>query len=129
MNALPTFKRKRCIGMKASTFFAGLATGAIAAAVTVLYSTPKSGSDMRSTVKSDWQDAIQDLSKQMNKLKGSFAKFADEAEEHVPEAVDYVKDSFEHLEDVPKATRKKLERELAGIQKSLAKLEQSIASE
>ncbi|HLR10330.1 MAG TPA: hypothetical protein VK120_03010 [Sporosarcina sp.] len=115
--------------MKASTFFVGLATGAIAAAVTVLYSTPKSGSDMRSTVKTDWQEAVQDLSRQLNKLKGSFAKFADEAEEHVPDAVDYVKDSFEHLQDVPKATRKKLERELADIQKSLAKLEQSIVTE
>ena len=32
--------------MKASTFFLGLAAGSVAAAVTVLYSTPQSGNEL-----------------------------------------------------------------------------------
>ena len=36
-------ERSVIIHMKASTFFLGLAAGSVAAAVTVLYSTPQSG--------------------------------------------------------------------------------------
>ena len=57
--------------MKASTFFLGLATGTVAAAITVLYSTPKSGSELRTTVKS----ASTDLKEMFNDVKVESERF------------------------------------------------------
>ncbi len=50
--------------MKASTFFLGVATGSVAAAVTVLYSTPQSGNELRTSVKSasaDMKEKFKDV--------------------------------------------------------------------
>ena len=76
--------------MKASTFFLGLATGTVAAAITVLYSTPKSGSEIRTSVKSastDLKEKFKDVKEKVNNLKTRF-KFTKEAKETVPDAVE-----------------------------------------
>lgn len=115
--------------MKASTFFAGLLTGAVASAVTVLYSTPKSGSEMRTTVKSasaEWKDQIRDVQWNIDKLKGSFAKLSNKAQEQMPETVEQLKNAIENWDETPDAIKKRLEKELHDIQISLEKLERSI---
>ncbi|AOV06885.1 YtxH domain-containing protein [Sporosarcina ureilytica] len=115
--------------MKASTFFLGLATGAVAAAVTVLYSTPKSGNEIRSTVKnasSDWKGTFNDIKVKVNNLKGSVADLAQDAKEQVPEAIDGLKQSFDKWQGSKLPTEKRLERDLTAIQDALDSLEKSI---
>lgn len=114
--------------MKASTFFLGLTTGAIAGAVTVLYSTPKSGSEIRSTVSSDWKENFQELKTKINQLKGSVASLSREAKGQIPDAVDYVKQSVGTWKNSTSPANEKLQKELEAIQETLNQLEQTILS-
>ncbi len=114
--------------MKASTFFLGLTTGAIAGAVTVLYSTPKSGDEFRSTVSADWQDHYQELKIKLAQLKNSLASLSREAKDQIPDAVDYVKQSVGNLKNTTEPMNDRLHQELIAIQESLEKLEHSILS-
>lgn len=112
--------------MKASTFFLGLATGTVAAAITVLYSTPKSGSEIRTSVKNasaDWKDTFSDIKVKVNKLKGSVSNLS---KEQIPEAIDGIKQSFGQRSDSAEPTKKRLEKELTAIQDALDSLEKSI---
>ena len=56
--------------MKASTFLAGLLAGSVTAAVTVLFSTPQTGSEIRSSVKS----ASTDMKHKLHDVKGKIAE-------------------------------------------------------
>lgn len=114
--------------MKTSTFFLGLTTGAIAGAITILYSTPKSGSEFRSTVNTDLKSNCQELKIKINKLKNSIASLSREAKDQIPDAVDYVKQSVGNLKNTADPTKDRLHQELVAIQESLENLERSILS-
>ena len=117
--------------MKASTFFLGLATGTVAAAVTVLYSTPKSGSEFRTTVKgasTDLKEMFNDVKLKVNNLKGSVSTLTKEAKETVPGAVEGIKQSFGKWQETTEPNKSRLEKELSAIQEALENLEQSIAA-
>lgn len=118
--------------MKASTFFVGLAAGTVAAAITVLYSTPQSGSELRSSVKSastDMKEMFQDLKEKVSDLKVSISKLTKEAKETVPSVVEDMKDSVEQWQDVTKSNKARMEKELSAIQTALEKLEKTIAAQ
>lgn len=118
--------------MKASTFFIGLATGTVAAAITVLYSTPKSGSELRTSVKNastDLKESFNDVKEKVNKLNGSVANLAKEAKDTVPDAVNGLKQSFEKWQEVTEPNKKRLEKELSAIQDALDSLEKSIIAQ
>jgi len=117
--------------LKASTFFLGLATGTAAAAITVLYSTPKSGSEIRTSVKtasSDLKDSFGDIKQKVNHLKNSITKLSKEAKETVPGAALGIKQSFENWQQSTEPNRKRLEQELSAIQEAIESLEQTIAA-
>lgn len=112
--------------MKTSTFLLGLTTGAIAAAVTVLYSTPKSGSELRHSVKTssaNWNEKLAALRNKMSSLRGSLSNLS---QEQLPVAVDYVKKSVNQLKETADPSKKRFEEELVAIQESLDRLEESI---
>lgn len=118
--------------MKASTFLLGLATGTTAAAITVLYSTPKSGSELRLTVKNasiDFKEKFEDISKKLSSLKGSISNLTKEAKETIPDAVNGLKQSFGNWQQATEPNRNHLETELAAIQEALENLEQTIAAQ
>ena len=58
--------------MKASQFLIGIAAGAVVGASTVLISTPKSGSEVRSTIKStstDFKEKLSDVQTKITRCK------------------------------------------------------------
>ena len=118
--------------MKASTFFLGIVTGTAAAAITVLYSTPKSGIELRTSVKgasSDLKVMCSDVKEKIIKLNGSISKLTKEAKETVPGAVDGLKQSFDKWQQATEPNKSRLEIELSAIQEALENLEQSIAAQ
>ncbi len=118
--------------MKASTFFIGLATGTVAAAITVLYSTPKSGSEFRTSVKSastDLKEMLGDVKEKVSNLKDSVSDLTKEAKETIPGTVGDVKQSFEKWQQATEPNRQHMEQELSAIQAALEKLEQSITAQ
>ena len=118
--------------MKASTFFLGIVTGTAAAAITVLYSTPKSGADLRTSVKDaslDLKEMCSDITEKITKLNGSILKLTKEAKETLPGAVDGLKQSFDTWQQTTEPNKNRLELELSAIQEALENLEQSIAAQ
>lgn len=118
--------------MKASTFFLGLATGSAAAAITVLYSTPKPGSEIRSSIKVasiNWKEKINEISHSMFKLKKSISTLTAEAKETIPSAVDGIKQSLNTWQQATDPHKMRLETELVAIQEAIEKLEQTIVSQ
>lgn len=118
--------------MKASTFFIGLAAGTVAAAVTVLYSTPQSGSEMRTSVKSaslDVKEMLKDVQDKISDLKVSVSKLTKEAKETVPGAVKGVKNSIEHWQITTEPNKDRMEEELSAIQVAIENLEKTIAAQ
>lgn len=118
--------------MKASTFFLGLATGTAAAAITVLYSTPKPGREIRSSLtlaSVDWKEKFKDISESLCKLKNSVTHLTKEAKETIPTAVDGLKQSFDTWQQATEPNRKRLENELVAIQEAIENLEQTIIAQ
>ncbi|KXH79293.1 YtxH domain-containing protein [Sporosarcina sp. HYO08] len=115
--------------MKASTFFLGLAAGSIAAAVTVLYSTPQSGSELRTTVKNastDMKDKLKEVNVKFDDLKESISHLTKEAKETIPSAIGGIKDSIGKWQQSTEPNKVSLEQEIEAIQAALEELEQSI---
>ena len=118
--------------MKASTFFIGLVAGSVAAAVTVLYSTPQSGSQLRTSVKdasSDMKFLFKDVKVKVDDLKESISHLTKEAKETVPTAIDGIKDSVEEWQQSTESNRERMEKEIAAIQTALEELERNIATQ
>ena len=82
--------------MKASTFFLGLVAGSVAAAVTVLFSTPQSGNELRKTIKNastDMKDKFNDVKVCVDDLKESISHLTQETKESIPVAIEGIKGS------------------------------------
>jgi gas vesicle protein len=117
--------------MKASTFFIGLAAGSVAAAITVLYSTPQSGSQLRTSVKdasSEMKGLFKDVKVKVDDLKESISHLAKEAKETVPTTIDGIKGSVEQWQQSTESNRERMEKEIAAIQTALEELERNIAT-
>ena len=117
--------------MKASTFFIGLAACAVASAVTVLYSTPQAGSELRDSVKNaslELKDKLKDLKGQVADLKDSITDLSDDAKQLVPETVEEMKVSVADWKRSTEHNKKRLEKEIFAIQHALDDLEKSIGT-
>lgn len=116
--------------MKASTFFIGLVTGVVAGTATVLFSTPQSGSDLRSnfkTASSDWKEKLSEVKFQISDLKESIAGLSKEAKTKVPQTIDDLKESVQEWQTKTGPIQENLQTEITSIQKALEELEKSLA--
>lgn len=118
--------------MKASTFFIGLATGLAAGAAATLFTTPQSGKELRTTVKStssDWKERLNDVKEKVNDLKESVAALSAETKSQVPAAMDELKKSMETWQHGTMPAKEHLQLEIMAIQKSIEELQKSISKD
>lgn len=118
--------------MKASTFFLGLATGLAAGAAATLFSTPQSGKELRTTMKSassDWKENLADVKEKVNGLKDSIAKLTDEAKTQIPAAADGLKKSMETWQTDTAPAKEHLQLEILAIQNAIEELQNSISKD
>jgi gas vesicle protein len=118
--------------MKASTFFLGLVAGSVAAAVTVLYSTPQSGNELRKTVKNastDMKDKFKDVKGCVDDLKDSISHLTQEAKVAIPVAIEGIKGSVEQWQQATDPNKERMEKEIVAIQKALEELEQTFSAQ
>ena len=116
--------------MKASTFFIGLVTGVVAGSAAALFSTPQSGSELRSNVKtasSDWKDKLSEVKFQISDLKQSIARLTKEAKTEVPQTIDELKQSVQMWQNQTGPIQENLQNEISSIQMAMEELEKSIA--
>jgi len=116
--------------MKASTFFVGLVTGVIAGSAAVLFSTPQSGSELRSSVKtvsSDWKEKLSEVKFQISDLKQSIAGLSKEAKTEIPQTIEELKQTVQEWQMETAPMQENLQNELASIQLAMEELEKSLA--
>lgn len=117
--------------MKASTFFIGLVTGVVAGSAATLFSTPQSGSNLRSNVKtvsSDWKEKLSEVKFQISDLKQSIARLTKEAKTEVPQTIDELKQSVQKWQNQTGPIQENLQNEISSIQMAMEELEKSIAN-
>ena len=115
--------------MKASTFFVGLVSGVLAGSAAVLFSTPQSGSDLRSNVKtasSDWKEKLSDVKFQISDLKQSIAGLTKTTKTDVPQTINELKQSVQQWQSETAPIQESLQNEIASIQLAMEELEKSI---
>ncbi|HSJ38784.1 MAG TPA: YtxH domain-containing protein [Planococcus sp. (in: firmicutes)] len=118
--------------MKASNFFIGLATGLAAGAAATLFSTPKSGEELRTSVKTasaDWKEKLADVKEQVNQLKESVNHLKIEAKAHVPAAMEGLKQSMAEWQEGTAPAKEHLQLEIMAIQNAIEELQMSISKE
>lgn len=116
--------------MKASTFFIGLVSGVVAGSAAALFSTPQSGSELRSNVKtasSDWKDKLSEVKFQLSDLKQSIARLSKEAKTEVPQTIEELKQSVQMWQNQTGPIQENLQNEISSIQMAMEELEKSIA--
>ncbi|PUB15972.1 YtxH domain-containing protein [Paenisporosarcina sp. OV554] len=116
--------------MKASTFFIGLVTGVVAGSAAALFSTPQSGSELRSNVKtasSDWKEKLSQVKFQISDLKQSIARLSKETKTEIPQTIDELKQSVQLWQNQTEPIQENLQNEISSIQMAMEELEKSIA--
>jgi gas vesicle protein len=116
--------------MKASTFFIGLVTGVVAGSAAALFSTPQSGSELRTNVKtasSDWKEKLSEVKFQISDLKQSIARLSKEAKTEIPQTIDELKQSVQLWQNQTGPIQENLQNEISSIQMAMEELEKSIA--
>ncbi|MFX3673789.1 MAG: YtxH domain-containing protein [Paenisporosarcina sp.] len=116
--------------MKVSTFLFGLATGVLAGSTAVLFSTPLSGSQLRTNLKttsSDWKEKLSDLKFQFSDLKQSITNLTRESKVQVPQTVAELKKSVQKWQSDTAPIQENLKTEIESIQMAMKELEKSLA--
>jgi gas vesicle protein len=118
--------------MKASTFFVGLATGATVGAVVTLFSTPQSGSELRSSVRTastDMKGKLSEVKVKLADLKDSIANLTKESKEQIPEIIEGVTTSIQTWKTETSPIQERLQNEISAIQSSIEQLERTISKQ
>ncbi len=116
--------------MKASTFLVGLGAGLLAGSAAVLFSTPQSGTEMRTNVKNvstDWKDKLSEVKFQLSDLKQSISNLTKESKTQVPQTIDELKKSVQKWQTETSPIQENLQNEIASIQMAMEELEKSLA--
>ncbi|SIT90920.1 YtxH domain-containing protein [Edaphobacillus lindanitolerans] len=117
--------------MKASSFFLGLAVGAVGSAAAVLLSAPQSGKELRLSVKSTSDDMklkMEDVKEKASELKDSVKHLADEAKARFPEMKDGLMDSIDEWNRGTETNRDRIQKRIEQIQTSISELESAVAA-
>lgn len=115
--------------MKASHFFLGIAAGTIAGVSAVLLSTPQSGVELRSSLKStslDIRNKLSDVKLQLQDLKSSISRLSKQSKEVVPQTVEDLKKSIEQWQLETAPMQQHLQAEISSIQEAIEALEKTL---
>ncbi|MGE7843174.1 YtxH domain-containing protein [Lysinibacillus sp. NPDC093712] len=116
--------------MKAQPFLIGLTTGIIGGAIAVLFSTPKSGQQLRSTILSNTDSAklkLQDVKHQVNNVKQSVGTLTNEAKNNIPQIINDLKHSITIFTQEIEPTKNNLQQEIEALQNSINEIEKNVA--
>ena len=115
--------------VKASQLFTGIALGALTGAATVLLSTPKTGEEVRHSIKAksaDYQEKLADIKKELHNVKVSIKSLTAESKSVVPATVNDIKASVETWKEEAGPLQEHLQEEIASIQSAITELEQQL---
>ena len=115
--------------MKASTFLFGLTTGLLGSAAAVLLTTPQSGKELRSTLKTGKNivnEQVKDLSHHVTNIKNSINNIKSEVKVAVPAVLEDTKSSISVWQEETAPIQQHLQQEISSLQSSVEQIQQQI---
>ncbi|GLC89876.1 YtxH domain-containing protein [Lysinibacillus piscis] len=116
--------------MKAKPFLVGLAAGIVGGAAAILFSTPQSGQDLRTTLCTNFsttKEKMSDVRQQTKVVNQSIQTFTNEAKNNIPKIITDLKQSITTFTQEIEPTKNNLQQDLEALQKSISEIEQNIA--
>ena len=116
--------------MKAKPFLIGLTAGIVGGTIAVLFSTPQSGQQLLSTLKSSTdctKERFQDVKLQANNVKDSVNSLTNEAKNNIPKIINELKQSIYTFSTEIEPTKNNLQQEIEALQNSISVIEKNIA--
>lgn len=112
--------------MKVSQLILGIVAGAIAGASAVLLSTPQSGNELRSSLKSsslNFREKLSDVKLQLQDVISSIENLTKESKEIIPQTAEDFKTSIAKWQSETAPIQQQLQSEISSIQQALEELE------
>lgn len=122
--------RNEVYNMKAKPFLIGLATGIIGGTVAVLFSTPQSGQQLRSTLKQNADQTkgmLLDVKQQVGTVKYSVNTLTNEVKNNIPQIINDLKQTITTFTEEIEPNKNNLQQELDALQNSISEIEKNIA--
>lgn len=116
--------------MKAKPFLIGLTAGIVGGTIAVLFSTPQSGQQFRSNLKTNTdstKEKLQDVKLQVNNVKQSVNTLTNEAKNNIPQIINDLKQSINTFSKEIEPTKNNLQQEIEALQNSISVIEKNIA--
>ena len=115
--------------MNAKGFSKGLAIGLIGGAAAILFATPASGKQVRSsisTAKRNVQHNISQLKSDTANVTYSINTFVNEAKNNIPQIINEVKESFAKFSEDIQPETTKLKQEIETLQNTMVEFEKNL---
>ena len=116
--------------MKTKTFLIGLTAGLVGGTIAALFSTPQSGQQLRSKIKSNTdctKENFKDVKLQVNNVKQSINTLTNEAKNNIPQIINDLKTSIDTFSSETESSRNNLQQEIEALQNSVSLIEKNIA--
>ena len=116
--------------MKTKPFLIGLTVGLVGSTMAVLFSTPQSGQQFRTHLKSNTdstKEKLQDVKLQVNNVRHSVNTFTNEAKNNIPQIINDLRTSITNFSTEIEPTTNNLQQEIEALQKSISLIEKNFA--
>lgn len=116
--------------MKAKTFLTGLSFGIIGGVVSVLFTTPQSGKQLRANISnfcSSTKDTVNNLLNQTKDVKNSFTLLKNEVEYNIPNIITETKTAFSNFKKETEPNLIHLKEEIENLQNSIVEIENNLS--
>lgn len=116
--------------MKTKTFLIGLTAGLVGGTIAALFSTPQSGQQLRSTIKSNTErtkENFQDVKLQLSNVNESIHTLTNEAKNNIPLIINDLKTSIDSFSTEIEPSKNNLQQEIKALQNSISSIEKNIA--
>lgn len=116
--------------MKTKPFLIGLTAGIIGGTISVLFSTPQSGHQLRTNIKSNadsTKEKLKDVKLQVSNVKQSINTLTNESKNNIPQIINDLKNSINTFSEEIEPTKNNLQQEIEALQNSISVIEKNIA--
>lgn len=116
--------------MRTKPFLFGLSAGVIGGLTAIIFTTPQSGKQLRSSIVQNSKVAksnLEEIKHHSYSVKDSIATLKNEVKNNIPEIVKGVKQAFSKFTQDVEPDSSKLKEEIDGLQKSIIEIENNLS--
>ena len=115
--------------MKAKTFLIGLTAGVVGGTIAIILSTPQSGKEFRSNLKTNVatsKDMLDDVTEQIKHVKSAIINFTSEAKNNIPQIITELMDSIQTFQHDIEPEKNNLQQEIETLQNTISEIEKNL---